>query len=395
MTMTETTEQYTEQHTEQHTITLAKDAQRTLQTKSFDSHARNLLASVNTRQLAARGWSVELQMNENTHRAWRQRSVSRGEANYRYEMFLQVNFSGTRTPEARELQSIVVTIAKRCEAPAYGRWTLAEVDNEAYEPKSERERMEGSGDPELGYAPVHIPEDWKEHYSHLYGLDDEILRMIRALEGSMLYEWEKRFNVVLEGPPGCGKSDICKSLKRMLPPGAVLEFDATAMTAAGAIKELTERDVLPRVIIVEEAEKADGRALDFLLSVLDLRSEIRKTTARGTIERDTKLWCVATVNDTELFRSIRSGALASRFTEKVRFQRPSRETLQQILVREITQTGGNLDWIKPTLDYCEEAGIDDPRQVISICMCGRDMLLNGEYQRMLKRTSAPVEKAVA
>jgi hypothetical protein len=181
-----------------------------------------------------------------------------------------------------------------------------------------------------------------------------------------------------------------------LPAGSVMLFDATATTGAGAIAALVERDILPRIIIVEEIEKADPKALDFLLSVLDLRGEIRKTTARGAIERDTKCWCICTVNDRELFLSLRSGALADRFTEKVKFQRPSRDTLERILVREVSKVGGNMDWIAPTLDYCEQENINSPRQVISICMTGRDMLLGtGEYQKILRRTSWRSEEDAA
>jgi MoxR-like ATPase len=166
-----------------------------------------------------------------------------------------------------------------------------------------------------------------------------------------------------------------------------MEFDATATTAAGAIKELAEREILPRVLVVEEIEKADEKSLAFLLALCDLRGEIRKTTARATIQRDTKLLVIATVNNVELFQKLQAGALASRFANKIGFSRPSREQLAMILEREVSKIDGDSRWIKPALDYCEERDITDPRQVIALCLCGRDMLITGEYQEMLKDTA--------
>jgi MoxR-like ATPase len=168
-----------------------------------------------------------------------------------------------------------------------------------------------------------------------------------------------------------------------------MEYDATATTAAGAIKDLSERDILPRILIVEEIEKADEKALAFLLGLMDMRGEIRKTTARTTIQRNTKLLVIATINNVELFKKLNAGALASRFSNKIGFSRPSRDQLAMILTREVEKLGDNGDerWIKPTLDYCEDNAITDPRQVISLALCGREGWLDGSYATMLAETN--------
>jgi MoxR-like ATPase len=166
-----------------------------------------------------------------------------------------------------------------------------------------------------------------------------------------------------------------------------MEYDATATTAAGAIKDLAEREILPRVLVVEEIEKADEKALAFLLALCDLRGEIRKTTARATIQRDTKVFVIATVNNVDLFEKVLAGALASRFANKIYFKRPSRDTLAMILDREVAKVDGDEAWIKPTLDYCDDRDITDPRQVIALTLTGADMWLSGEYQTMLADTS--------
>jgi hypothetical protein len=268
-----------------------------------------------------------------------------------------------------------------------GSWSLARVNGEEYEPPDENSTPL-SGD-FVGYTEINIPDDYERHFDHLFGLEHQTRRIKRAMEAGLMSEpqWEHRLHCALIGPPGCGKSDICRTIKRMMGDEAVLEFDATATTAAGAIKELAEREILPRLLLIEEIEKADDKSLDPLLAMLDLRSEIRKTTARATIQRDTKLFAIATVNNVDLFRRLKAGALASRFSNFIFFQRPNRDQLGLILQREILKVDGDFAWIEPTLDYCLSQDITDPRSVIAIAMCGREMLVTGEYQEMLAATA--------
>lgn len=370
-------------------VILEKLSQRSLQEKVIRNNLDTLLNSVNTRALAVRGWVVE-ELGQGAGKSWKKHYNSDPETaskfEFRYELWLSVKFvpsDETKRPEPHELQAILRTINTRCGQPAFGRWTLATVDGAPYKPSGEDDGENGEN---VGYAKVEIPQDWDDFFAHLYGLDPQITRVLRSLEAGVLSDWESRFNCALVGPPGCGKSAICQAIKQALGEDAVLEFDATSTTAAGAIKELTEREILPRVIVIEEIEKADEKAMSFLLSVLDLRSQIRKTTARTSVVRDTKLFAIATVNDVPLFRKLQAGALASRFSNVIAFKRPSRDQLAKILLREVEKIGGNTKWIDPTLTYCEENGITDPRRVISICLCGRDLLLNGEYQKLLAAT---------
>ena len=123
--------------------------------------------------------------------------------------------------------------------------------------------------------------------------------------------------------------------------------------------------------------------------MLDSRAEIRKVTARGKVQRDTRCFVIATVNNLAKFKALQAGALASRFPEQVHFKRPTRDTLARILTREIDKINGNSDWIKPCLDYCIDRKIDDPRTIISRCLCGGNGWLDGSYQEMLDATAMP------
>jgi len=380
-------------YSETHNITLTKPAQRQLRDKVIENNLVSLVASVNNKSLMVRGWYLDRDGQQDTPsgNAWRKFESWDAGSDYIYEMYLVLTFTreDDKHPDKYEAASIVRTIATRSQQPSFGKWTVSNLDGQPYEMPDDDDVSSNINADLIGYSDVEIPEidEWSESFSHLFGLDSHISRVRSALEAGANSGWRNRFHAALIGPPGCGKSDICESVRQALGEDAVMKLDATATTAAGAIKELAEREILPRVIVIEEIEKAPEAAMTFLLGVLDQRSEIRKTTARQTIQRDTKLFAIATVNDVALFRKLQAGALASRFSNTIFFSRPSRETLALILAREVAKVNGDSDWITPTLDYCEDHGITDPRQVIAICLCGREMLLTGEYQRMMADTS--------
>jgi len=145
---------------------------------------------------------------------------------------------------------------------------------------------------------------------------------------------------------------------------------------------------MPRVLVIEEAEKiASPEALDYMLALLDIRGEIRKQTARTQIQRDIKMLAVCTVNDVGLFKQMRSGALYSRFTNKVYFKRPTHAMLTEICARELRKINGDPRWIEPAIAFADELGVVDPRQVQAILLCGAEGLLDGGYQRSVRETS--------
>jgi MoxR-like ATPase len=163
-------------------------------------------------------------------------------------------------------------------------------------------------------------------------------------------------------------------------------------------------DELPRILVLEEIEKAPEAALPWLLSVLDLRGEVRKKTVRSDIAKSVHMIGICTVNDEAKFKSVASGALASRFSMPLYFRRPERDILWKILKREVDKIGGDIRWIDAALDFAEELQTKsgdtlyiDPRKLIAICLTGRDRLLlpdghDRSFQAMYRRTMPrPVE----
>lgn len=374
-------------YTETHKIIFVKPALRALQDKVINGNFTALFASVNTKSMTVRGWTLEADDTSGAHFVQENNPDADGYI-YRYFATLTFTREDGKKPTANELPSFLATTAKRATTPQYGKWIMTYVDARDYTMPTDDEDVSLNINADMiGYVDVEMPDDFENYFSHLFGRDAHVARIKAAIEAGIMSDFSNRFHCALAGPPGCGKSDICRSLQKALGEDAVMEYDATATTAAGAIKDLTEREILPRVLIVEEIEKADEKSLSFLLGLMDMRAEIRKVTARATIQRNTKLLVIATVNNVETFKKLNAGALASRFANKIGFSRPSRDQLAMILTREVAKIEGDERWIKPTLDYCEEHGITDPRQVIALCLCGRDQLITGEYQAMLEETN--------
>jgi ATPase family associated with various cellular activities (AAA) len=259
------------------------------------------------------------------------------------------------------------------------RWQVKVIDGE--QPKARP--TAGTTGRSVGYAPILLPDTWRDGFTHLYERDAQIEVMISAVRAGIDSNFENRFHVCLFGPPACGKSEIARALGKVVGEDAILEYDATATTQAGAIKDLDEREELPRILIVEEIEKAPEDALRWMLGVLDMRAEIRKTNFKVNIHKEVRMLCVATANDYGLFKKMMYGALASRFSHHVYCGRPGRALMEKILLREVSKVNGNSAWIPPTLDFCATMEIDDPRNAIAICLCGRDDLMSGAYQKRL------------
>lgn len=375
-------------HTESHHIVFTKDAQRQLNEKALGNNVSHIL-QINTKNLTARGWTVASEpVSSFTKNNWRQRSLLDDSPNeYRYELHFMATYNGDSEPGKSEIRAIVKTMNTRASAPLGGRWSIATVDGDVYEVTRDGDTV--STKDFTAYADYEIPADFESYFDHLYGLDSHINTVKRSLSVAQRTTFSKRYHVALIGPPGCGKSDICETLASVLGDDAVMKFDATATTAAGAIKQIDDAEILPRVLIVEEIEKVNAEALTFLLALMDMRGEIRKTTARSKIVKDTKMVVIATVNNWQLFDNMLAGALASRFARKAWFHRPDADTIRRILKRELNETEGDEAWIEPCMAYCEEKNISDPRMIAALCLTGEDGWLDGSFYRELADTDKP------
>ena len=229
-----------------------------------------------------------------------------------------------------------------------------------------------------------------EYFNHLFGLDAQVRILLSAVQATADSGMENRFHSLLFGEPGTGKTDILRSTYKLLCDLNIscLSIDATSTTEAGMRKYLLDEDeILPEVILIEEIEKA-AHSFKLLLGIMDERGTVSQMNARRTASRKVPALILANANDYGILQKMDAGALLSRFPNEIYCPRLNRETLARILKREIEKVkNGDVAWIEPTLAFgFDLMGINDPRQLKRICLCGKEKLLTGKYQEDLEKT---------
>lgn len=220
-------------------------------------------------------------------------------------------------------------------------------------------------------------------FSKFYGINSQIRMVLSPLQSAIQTVGKRMVHSVLFGPPACGKTSVLNTLETIIGKNNILKLDATTTTKAG-IEKLFLGTSIPPVVILEEAEKANEDWLRNWLSLLDERSEIRKVSHKETIVKNIDILFYCTVNDSDKFNNLLDGALASRCKNKIYFPRPSIETIEKILYRDIQENGGKNEWVPCALQLAKELGIDDPRIILSF-LSGGDRLLSGLYQEDKKK----------
>lgn len=247
----------------------------------------------------------------------------------------------------------------------------------------------------LDWSDIHIPEELLESdqalaehpaFSDLYDIGPQIRTVLSAIKRAVDTNGASRNHSVLYGEPGCGKTSTLRAVEKLLGPGSVLHLDATSTTKAGIEKLFfSELKQYPRLVFLEEAEKAPEEGLKIWLGALDDRGELRKVNFRQTQIREIQILFFCTANNKRAFDNMMGtgsgepGALSSRCVNEIQFPRPAESTLRKILEKEIDQKGGRKEWITPCLDIARELKVADPRKVKAF-LTGGDRLLDGTYQ---------------
>jgi hypothetical protein len=358
------------------TLIIERQTQRVLQPTAMRTQLLHLRSRVETQTRVRQGISVDsMKAPDGIQNPQRQNGV----LVYRIQFRIVSKPSrGVSLEQTQKRFDDILNVVQR--AGNQSGWVPIERDGEKLQGNVDATEVAQTGPTVVTTVTIPPPAERVQYFDHLFEREDHRDILIASLDAAVQSGFHNRFHTLLWGLPGCGKSDLLLSLERMVGSAAVTRFNATETTSAGAIASMAGRQTMPPILIVEEIEKADEGSLRWLLGALDHRGEVRKTTYRGETNFTARFLCYATVNDLDLFRGMMSGALASRFPHKLKCEPPSRTALEKILAREIDrlrQSGNPAEnsWIEPTLDYCEEMKITDPRRVQAICLSGQNDLL--------------------
>ncbi len=265
------------------------------------------------------------------------------------------------------------------------------VPGDVSRPQSEAPRGSQLAEQPKTLGKIHL--DGECAFDKIFGREPHI-RLIRdAIRLATETNWQKRMHTLLFGPPGSGKSEILRALASTLGEEneAYKWFDAPTMTRAGAVEVLMKSTTIPPVLFLEEVEKVEEQALRRLLGVMDTRGVIRRTNYRvGDEARNVRMLVVATANDPAVLRSQMSGALFSRFQNRIYCAPPDRDVMRKILEREVREINGKMEWVELALRFAyDEQGLRNPRDIIATLSLGRDRLLDNSFQRDRQETREP------
>lgn len=235
-------------------------------------------------------------------------------------------------------------------------------------------------------------------FSHIYGQEHVIRSLIRAIHHAISSGGKHCAHTLLWGEPGAAKSTILDAVIEYVNApvidddpeyAAVEKLDADSSTTAGVTNRILNLangiEGCPPLLGFEEAEKVGNDAFwNGLLSVFDYRQMISKLNNRGKRQASTPMLGLATVNALPKFESFCSGAIASRFSNRIEVARPDPDTMTKILLYKINEVGGDPDWADAAMELAFKYRVRDPRQIINF-LTGREGLLDGTYQEDYER----------
>lgn len=253
--------------------------------------------------------------------------------------------------------------------------------------------------PDPLWLPGTTDEEIEEHpcFSHIFGQAHVIRSLLRAIFHAIDSEGKHCAHTILHGQPGAAKSTIMDAVINYInepvidwdPECAAAEkIDAESATNAGVRNRIINLangvEGCPPIMFFEEAEKVSEDFWKGLLGVFDYRQTLVRLTNRGKTVASTPTLGLGTVNNMTKFETFASGAVNSRFSNRIVVARPSPTVMRRILHHKVREIGGNPLWADAAMDFAHEIKERDPRRIINF-LVGRDSLLNYSYQEDCKK----------
>lgn len=315
-----------------------------------------------------------------------------GQGSYRYTTKLRVrNESGTTNKDRLKQQLEEVTRVVAAAARSSG-WRIvsedeqaAAVRNEGVNPNTLAAKQEHLANVIHTIDNVQLPEltadAMESFFGRIYQRSNHINIIHRANVTAAMTRFEKRRHSLLWGPPSCAKTELFDCFVSFYGPENVLHLDVTTTTKAGLESLILKKALegkLPPFLYLEEIEKYDLTTLHCLHAIMDQRGRIQRTNARvGNMIAEAKTVVWATCNSLKKLREFEGGAILSRFSNRKQLYspRPDEELMRRILLREVTEMGGEEAWVDPVVRFVfDEMRTNDPREAVAL-LDGRELLL--------------------
>jgi hypothetical protein len=237
------------------------------------------------------------------------------------------------------------------------------------------------------------PDIYKEYFDGIYEREPHIRLIHASAKNACDTNFEERNHVLLYGEPAAAKTILFRRLKTWYEVDnpdieRVALINSVTLSKAGLETWLLEKAslmMLPEIIFFDEIEKFDMNNLSCLLGIMDEQATISRMNAKiGKVSQKANPLIWATCNDVNKLKAFNNGALFSRFVKQLPCLRPSRELMEQLLLKRIEirkQKGlnGDAKWARRIVQFCfDEMKVNDPRMIIGM-LDGGDDIMSGDY----------------
>jgi hypothetical protein len=232
----------------------------------------------------------------------------------------------------------------------------------------------------------------RKYFSRIYQREPHIRILYDNLSLAVKTRFKTRHHTLLKGPPSCAKTELYLCFIEWLGEELIEQIDASTMTKAGLERLLMQKasnGTLKPILLMEEIEKCHDENVSCLIQVMDSRGKIQRVNANTVRDGETegaeaKIIVWGTCNKEDQLEKFHDGAIWSRFSNKLNCERPDRDLMRKILMREVAEIGGKTEWVEPVLEFCYvelkakpgfETDFDDPRFARAL-LAGGDRLLD-------------------
>lgn len=228
-------------------------------------------------------------------------------------------------------------------------------------------------------------ENWQQHFQQFVNLDSQLELIMSAVETAIGTQFTDRCHALVYGPPGCGKSEVLRTLCNLIGQHHAKFFHAPSLTKAGAEEYLLSENECASIIVLDELDKAPPDVGTAWLQLMSDSPEMNKTDARnGHRSRERRVLVIAAVNDPERLSKRLSSALFDRLALRVFFPPPTPADLQRILEAEADRSGIDRRCVTEVLRYAGNVeGIKQLRSLVGLLRAGRNRWLDGQYAQHL------------